>query len=163
MIALGIDPGLAHTGWALVESQARSYRLVACGAVTSPPGPSPEVRLETLCDRLLGALKERGARPDCTAIEAVEVRRQAGQKINPAGLLLTALVAGAVWALSSQTRRSSLVRASDWRRAIGAGHGSDAEVRAAVERVVGPVRGNAHSRDAIGIALWALRNQEVTR
>jgi crossover junction endodeoxyribonuclease RuvC len=33
MLILGLDPGLRHTGWGLVEAQGNSLRFVACGTV----------------------------------------------------------------------------------------------------------------------------------
>ena len=37
MRVLGIDPGSETTGWGVVEGTARSYHLVAFGAVKASP------------------------------------------------------------------------------------------------------------------------------
>jgi crossover junction endodeoxyribonuclease RuvC len=36
-LLLGIDPGLAATGWGLID---RDHRVVGCGTFRTPPGPS---------------------------------------------------------------------------------------------------------------------------
>src|SRR5438309_4589616 len=36
-LLLGIDPGLASTGWALIDGD---HRVVACGTFRTPPGPA---------------------------------------------------------------------------------------------------------------------------
>ena len=34
MLILGLDPGLRHTGWGLLEAEDNRLRFVACGAGT---------------------------------------------------------------------------------------------------------------------------------
>ena len=38
MRIFGIDPGSERTGYGCVETDGRRHRLVACGAITAPPG-----------------------------------------------------------------------------------------------------------------------------
>jgi crossover junction endodeoxyribonuclease RuvC len=33
MLLLGLDPGLRHTGWGLLEARGNQLRFVACGVV----------------------------------------------------------------------------------------------------------------------------------
>ncbi len=42
MRVLGVDPGSAATGWALVEAEGNRYRLAAAGVVRTPPGERAE-------------------------------------------------------------------------------------------------------------------------
>jgi crossover junction endodeoxyribonuclease RuvC len=69
MIVLGIDPGLANTGYGVVAR--RGGRLVALdgGVVETPPGMRLERRLATLHDAIRGLLAEH--RPDAIALEAL--------------------------------------------------------------------------------------------
>ena len=68
MLVLGLDPGLAITGYGLVqESPSGDLALIECGTITTPAGqPLPE-RLLTI-DRELGELIAR-YRPAVAAIE----------------------------------------------------------------------------------------------
>ena len=45
MRILGIDPGLAIVGWAVLESERGSLRPIAFGAITTPAHTSVESRL----------------------------------------------------------------------------------------------------------------------
>lgn len=51
-LLLGIDPGLAHTGWALLDEHSR---LVGCGTLRTPPGP-PAPRLHRIVCQLRALL-----------------------------------------------------------------------------------------------------------
>lgn len=68
MIILGIDPGMADTGWAVVESLPSSPpRLLGCGVIrTDPPAALPE-RLLRIHAGILALLKEH--RPSDMAVE----------------------------------------------------------------------------------------------
>ena len=37
MRILGIDPGYGITGFGLIEAQRSNFRLLNCGAITTPP------------------------------------------------------------------------------------------------------------------------------
>jgi crossover junction endodeoxyribonuclease RuvC len=69
MIVLGIDPGLASTGFGVVER--RGPRLLARdgGVVKIPPGGSIEQRLGRLHEALSGLLCEH--EPDAMALESL--------------------------------------------------------------------------------------------
>lgn len=67
MRVLGIDPGSETTGWGVIESDGRSYRLVECGVVRAVNGQKLPARLL----RIANALEEIIGRhaPDACAIE----------------------------------------------------------------------------------------------
>ena len=48
MIVLGIDPGLADTGWGVVEFDGQHYRPVSFGIVTTPAGEDLQKRIYTI-------------------------------------------------------------------------------------------------------------------
>jgi len=69
MIVLGIDPGLASTGFGVVER--RGGRLIALdgGVVETGPGMKVETRLGELHEALSGLLREHA--PDAVALESL--------------------------------------------------------------------------------------------
>lgn len=69
MKVFGVDPGSLRTGYGCIETDGTRHRLVACGAVTPPPGATFPERLLTI-HRELGRLLRRH-RPDCVAVESV--------------------------------------------------------------------------------------------
>jgi len=67
MRLLGLDPGLRHTGWGVIESQGSRLRYVADGAVHSDGSLSLAERLVQLHDGLAAII--RLYRPDAAAVE----------------------------------------------------------------------------------------------
>ena len=67
MRILGIDPGYGITGFGLVEAQRGQFRLLNCGAITTPAGMDFSARLEIIYEDMRELLKV--AKPDVVAIE----------------------------------------------------------------------------------------------
>jgi len=65
----GIDPGSERTGYGCVESDGSRHRLVACGAIVSPPRLGFPVQLLRIHQQLTELLAEH--RPECVAVESV--------------------------------------------------------------------------------------------
>lgn len=60
--ALGIDPGTARLGYAVVESRAGALTLVACGCITTPPSMSMPDRLKRIYDEATAIVAEHEPR-----------------------------------------------------------------------------------------------------
>ncbi len=75
MLVLGIDPGVAITGYGLLEGPAEEARLVASGVITTPSTFSLSRRLLVLHEEL-GALVARH-RPHVAAVEELFFGRNA--------------------------------------------------------------------------------------
>ena len=67
MLILGIDPGLAITGYGLVREQDENLSLVQCGTIITPAGLSVPKRLQRLHEDLCGVVDTY--RPDAAAVE----------------------------------------------------------------------------------------------
>lgn len=67
MRILGIDPGYGITGFAVIDAQRNQFRLVNCGAITTPPGMDFPARLEMIYEDMRKLLEL--AKPDTVAIE----------------------------------------------------------------------------------------------
>ena len=67
MRILGIDPGYGITGFGLIEAQGNQFRLVTCGAITTPAHTDFSVRLEMIYEDMRKLLDM--AKPDTVAIE----------------------------------------------------------------------------------------------
>ena len=57
MIILGIDPGLAHTGWGIVETRGSLCRARAYGCVTTHSGEPIDLRLGKIFDEVSRAIE----------------------------------------------------------------------------------------------------------
>ena len=67
MRILGIDPGYGTTGFGLIEGERGQFRLLRCGAITTPPNTDFSARLEMIYKDMKELL--RVCQPDCVAIE----------------------------------------------------------------------------------------------
>ncbi len=69
MIILGIDPGLASTGWGVVEFRGSKQRALAYGCIETRPGCSVASRLKTIHDEIASIVGRYS--PDECAVESV--------------------------------------------------------------------------------------------
>ena len=67
MRILGIDPGYGITGFGLIEAERNQFRLLRCGAITTPAGMDFSARLEIIYNDMQALLEV--AKPDAVAIE----------------------------------------------------------------------------------------------
>ncbi len=67
MRILGIDPGYGITGFGLIEAERNQYKLLHCGAITTPAGMDFSARLEIIYEDMTELLKQ--TKPDSVAIE----------------------------------------------------------------------------------------------
>lgn len=83
---LGIDPGLNHTGWGIVEAEGASCRRLASGVIDVPKGETAE-RLGTIARELTQVIARHA--PTEAACERVFVN------VNPQSTLLLGQARGA--------------------------------------------------------------------
>ncbi len=69
LLILGIDPGLANTGWGLVEQDGSRFRCLGYGCITSGPGDGMPVRLHGIHGSLVEIIERE--RPHECAVENV--------------------------------------------------------------------------------------------
>ena len=56
MVILGIDPGLANTGWGVVESRGSQCRARAYGCIHTEKSPGMPHRLKTIHDEIAAVI-----------------------------------------------------------------------------------------------------------
>jgi len=92
MRILGIDPGYGITGFGLIDAQRGQFRLLNCGAITTPPNTEFAWRLEVIYNDMVELLKV--AQPDVVAIEELFFGQNVTTGINVAqsrGVILLAI------------------------------------------------------------------------
>lgn len=94
MRVLGIDPGAAATGYGIVETAGRRYRLLECGVVRTSPDEALSVRLATIHEGVLEVIERH--EPDCLAVEGVFYRKNARTAVILAHARGAAMLAGAL-------------------------------------------------------------------
>jgi crossover junction endodeoxyribonuclease RuvC len=137
---LGIDPGLRHTGWGVIEAEGSRLAFVACGAVDTETGQSLASRLRLLHDGLAAVIV--AYRPDEAAVEETFVNRDPQSALKLGHARGIALLAPALAGLDVSEYAANLVK----KTVVGAGHAEKAQV-AMMVRVLLP-RSEAQGADA---------------
>jgi crossover junction endodeoxyribonuclease RuvC len=67
MIIMGLDPGFARVGWAIIQPIGSTIKPLDFGCIETHKDTLPEVRLKEVYDATLKLIKTH--KPDCVAIE----------------------------------------------------------------------------------------------
>lgn len=137
---LGIDPGLRHTGWGVIEADGSRLSFVAAGAIHSRTGGALAERLRELHDGLCAVIAAH--RPDETAVEETFVNRDPQSTLKLGHARGIALVVPALAGLEVHEYAANLVK----KTVVGAGHAEKAQI-AMMVKVLLP-RSDADSADA---------------
>lgn len=145
---LGIDPGLLHTGWAVIESKGSTRKYVASGVIL-PPAKLPFAQRLAIIFRGVDELCEQ-FQPDCCSIEVIFVN------VNPkTTLILGQARSAAIVAVANRDIPVYEYEPNKIKKALtGAGHADKSQIDKMV-RILMPA---AHPKtpdeaDAIAIAL----------
>jgi crossover junction endodeoxyribonuclease RuvC len=60
VIILGIDPGLADTGWGVVEAQGSTLRCLGYGCISTKPSDALAQRLDAVHTSLVSVIRKHG-------------------------------------------------------------------------------------------------------
>ena len=148
MLVLGLDPGLRHTGWGVVEAKGNRLRFVAAGVVDTDAADDLAVRLVTLHDGLLGVLNRYS--PGVAAVEETVVNKNAASSLklgHARGVIM--FTAAAAGLLVTEYASKTVKRA-----VVGTGAAEKAQV-AAMIRILLPGAGTypADATDALAVAV----------
>lgn len=145
---LGIDPGLLHTGWAVVDTAGQTRKYIASGVILPNPKIEMSQRLVTIFQELTKICEI--FEPDECSIEIIFVNK------NPkTTLLLGQARSAAIVAVANKDIPVFEYEPNVIKKALtGAGHAD----KSAVDKMVKILLPNAHPKtpdeaDAIAIAL----------
>ena len=91
MVILGIDPGLAHTGWGVVETRGGLCRARAYGCIQTTPAEPIDRRLGRICQEIFAVIEKY--EPTQLAIENVYFAKNERSAIATAQARGAAIVA----------------------------------------------------------------------
>jgi crossover junction endodeoxyribonuclease RuvC len=148
VIVLGLDPGLAKTGWGIIAAEGNRLRHIAHGVVKTVPSAPLADRLATLCTGLEAVIAAHGCA--AAAIEEVFVNAnpQSTLKLGQArGVVLLVAARGGLPVAEYATR---LVK----KAIVGSGGADKAQVHAMVERLLPGTRVvGEDAADALAVAI----------
>jgi crossover junction endodeoxyribonuclease RuvC len=148
MRLIGLDPGLRHTGWGVIESSGNRLAYVAAGAVHSDGDAPLSSRLLEIAEKLDEVLARFA--PGEAAVEETFVNK------NPSSTLKLGMARGVV--LLAPARRGLPVAeyaANAVKKAVvGVGHADKAQVQMMVRRLLpGCELPTADAADALAVAI----------
>lgn len=145
---LGIDPGLQHTGWGVVQVQGNLLKYVACGTISSRQSDPLAVRLAMLSDGIKGVVERYN--PCQCAIEETFVNK------NPLSSLKLGHARGAVMltvslaAIDMHEYAATLVKKS----VVGVGRADKQQVIMMVKQLLpGADIASEDAADALAVAI----------
>ena len=160
MKAIGIDPGLAMTGFGVVEALPRGGKACDWGAIRTDPGSPVPVRLRTIYDELKGLLEKWN--PSLLALEEVFVLKQ-----FPKAAIQLGEVRGVIY-LAAQEMDIPVIelKPTEVKSALtGSGRADKEQMKKAIRqilRIENPIS-SSHAGDALAIALTCLSRSKGFR
>ena len=148
MRVLGLDPGLRHTGWGVIEAAGNRLSHVGDGVVHAPTDRPLAERLVALF-RQLGDILEQ-YRPDEAEVEETFVNKNAASTLKLGVARGVALLAPAERGLPVAEYSANMIKKS----VVGAGHAEKAQVQLMVRRLLpGCLIAEADAADALAVAI----------
>ncbi len=155
--AIGIDPGLAMTGFGVVEALSRGGKACAWGAIKTESDRSIPLRLKTIYDELKELLQKW--QPNLVVIEEVFVLKQ-----FPKAAIRLGEVRGVIY-LAAQEMDIPVVevRPTEVKSALtGSGRADKEQIKRSIQQILRidhPVN-SSHAGDALALALTGLSRHQ---
>ena len=148
MILLGLDPGLAATGWGVIAADGNRLSHLANGQVRTDSAAALPVRLLALHDALADIILAH--RPDGAAVEEVFVNTNAQSTLKLGQARGVILLAAARAGVAIGEYAPRLVK----KALVGTGGADKAQVHAMVQRLLpGAKIAGADAADALAVAI----------
>jgi crossover junction endodeoxyribonuclease RuvC len=158
MRVLGLDPGLRHTGWGVIDSTGNRLVYVADGVAHAPVTAPLADRLVALF-RQINAVLER-FHPDVAAVEETFVNKNAASTLKLGVARGVVLLAPAERGLPVAEYSANLVKKS----VVGAGHAAKEQVQMMVRRILpGCAIADPDAADALAVAICHAHHAETGR
>jgi crossover junction endodeoxyribonuclease RuvC len=155
--AIGIDPGLAMTGFGIVETLSRGGKACDWGAIRTEADYPVPLRLKTIYDELKGLLGKW--RPNLLVLEEVFVMKE-----FPKAAIRLGEVRGVVYLAAQEMDIPVMeVKPTEVKSALtGSGRADKEQMKKAIRRMLkieNPLH-SSHAGDALALALTGLSRNE---
>ena len=145
---LGLDPGLQHTGWGLVESAGSRLRHLGDGVISTDADQPLAERLSVIYRGLVALIAQW--QPDEAAVEHTYVNKNPGAALKLGQARGVVLLAPALAGLPVAEYQAMEVK----RAVVGTGHAEKTQVEAMVRRLLpGATIRRADAADALAVAI----------
>lgn len=146
MIILGIDPGLANTGWGVITAGQRP-RALAHGTIRTSPRTAVEDRLAEIHRTIEGVLEEHGV--GAVALEELYFGRNTSSAVAVGQARGVSLVLAGLRGIPCHSYTPQHVKQA----VCGRGSADKLQVQRMVQALLGTTPDSDHAADALAIAL----------
>src|SRR5437660_11825876 len=158
MRVLGLDPGLRHTGWGVIDVAGNRLTHVADGVAHAAVDMPLAGRLSILFRQILAVLERY--RPDEAAVEETFVNRNPASTLKLGVARGVVLLAPAERGLPVAEYSANLVK----KAVVGAGHAEKSQVQLMVGRLLsGCDSSEPDAADALAVAICHAQHAAVRR
>ncbi len=154
---LGVDPGLASTGLAVLARSASASEIVWADTVRTPAGLAEPARLRLLHEAVAGAIREQGV--GTLAVERVMWGRNVGSAMSVARATGVVLLAAAQAGIAAEEYAPLEVKMA----VVGVGNAPKDAVRRSLVRTQGltGVPEEPNAVDAVAVAFCHLQQSRL--
>ncbi|HBT95641.1 MAG TPA: crossover junction endodeoxyribonuclease RuvC [Coriobacteriia bacterium] len=157
MIILGIDPGLANTGWGVIEQRGAKKRALAYGCVNTMPTEHVLTRLEHIYDEMLKIIERY--KPIEVGIESIFFGANAKSALSTGQASGAVMIAAAKSSLSVSEYSPTQIK----QVMVGQGRAEKQQVLYMVKAMLGLDHEPSpdHASDALAVALCHAKMRAV--
>ena len=149
MRIIGVDPGLRHTGWGIIDIVNNKLIYVADGSISAPVSLADGNRLFFIKQALTDLILQY--KPSISALEQIFVGAGIGSSLKLGMARGVALMVLAEAGLKTKELPPRLVK----KTITGSGSASKEQIKSMVERLLNITPKNEDSSDALAIAISA--------
>ena len=156
-LSLGIDPGIANTGWSICErDRSGAFNVVTGGVIRTDKRSSESQRLHHIFKQITEVLVNNN--PSLVVVENVYFNR------NVSSALSTACVAGVCLLAGEMSNIATLSVSPQQAKSAVTGNGSASKERVAkgVRQLIGKDFENSHINDSVAIAIAGILRTRST-
>ena len=157
VIILGIDPGLANTGWGVIEQRGAKKRALAYGCVNTMPTEHVLTRLEHIYDEMLKIIERY--KPIEVGIESIFFGANAKSALSTGQASGAVMIAAAKSSLSVSEYSPTQIK----QVMVGQGRAEKQQVLSLVKAMLGLDHEPSpdHASDALAVALCHAKMRAV--
>ncbi len=144
---LGLDPGLRHTGWGVIESEGSTLRFIAAGVIDPNTDLSLSARLEILFTAVQGLVTLH--KPHECAIEDTFVNKNPTSTLKLGHARAAVMLGPATLGLAVAEYKPNLIKKS----VVGVGHADKNQVAAMMRMLLPGCAAEADAADALAVAV----------
>jgi crossover junction endodeoxyribonuclease RuvC len=153
---IGIDPGLRHTGWGIIELDGSRLSYIGCGVIEPTPSADLADRLAAIHEGLRVVIHDHA--PQEAAVEETFVNKDAAATLKLGAARGIALLVPAQAGLKVAEYSANKVKKS----VTGAGHAEKAQIRMMVKILLPKAEFRTDDMaDALAIAICHAHNRRV--